>query len=320
MLHEADLVAESQKVIKPTEEEKGCISKFCTLSIRCKKLESEAKERLKEIKPEVKRLRNDVLVALKSENAEILQIPQALRKEANTRAAASGIPPLPAYVRLAKNAKDLSITPDVIEEAFNALTEEDVLESEGDGADALISAVLTSVRRIVRSFNEQAKITDSLPRGVKAADVQLANEDFAREAIRLHFQSSIVLGTEREKREAVSAVKEELNTKSSEVERFFQRSNTTSQRINMENASYNLCCRTTMTRPRVTLKVLEDFLHDGIKECLMGGGSKKPSKQDAAKALRTKKEELQRLVLARLATVSSTSKTVVHLQRLSVKN
>lgn len=319
LLEEADHVAENQKIASPSEAEKNVISTFCTLSIKCKKLESEAREKLKDVKPLVKQLRNDVLTNLKHEKFDVVQLPPKLRKEATARAAALGHSPIPAYIRITKNAKDLTITSEIIEEAFEELTEEDILESEGEGTEALVSAVLASVRRLVRSFNEQAKLTDSLPRGVKAADVEISSNELAAEAIRLHEQSTIVLNTERQKRDAVAALKTEISSKATDVERYFARVNATSQRVNLDNSSYNLCCRTTVTRPKVTLKILEDFLVDGLKECLSGGSRKKMTKADVAASLNTKRDELQKLVVSRLSTVASTSKTVVHLQRIAVK-
>jgi hypothetical protein len=319
LLEEADRVAESQKTALPTDLEKSVISSFCNLSLRCKKIEADAKTALKDIKPALKTLRSAVLDSLKLEKIEIVQIPSKMRKEASAKAAAAGLPPVPAYIRVVKNTKELTITPDIIEEAFSGLTEEDILESDAEGVDAIVSAVLSSVRRLVRSFNEQAKLTDSLPRGVKAADVEIINEALAAEAIRLHEQSSIVLNTERQKREAVSLLKAEISTKAADVEKYFTRVNATSQRVNLENSAYNLCCRTTVTRPKVTLKILEEFLVDGLKECLQGGSRKKLSKQDVASTLKTKRDELQKLVVSRISTVASSSKTVVHLQRIAEK-
>jgi hypothetical protein len=67
------------------------------------------------------------------------------------------------------------------------------------------------------------------------------------------------------------------------------------------------------------LKILEEFLVDGLKECLQGGSRKKLSKQDVASTLKTKRDELQKLVVSRISTVASSSKTVVHLQRIAEK-
>lgn len=322
LLSAADQVADTQEVIKPTPAEKACISSFCTITLKCKEAEATAKAVLKDVKPRVKELRVNLLEALKSGHEDILQIPSNLRKEANARAIANGNPPLPAYIRLSKNTKDLTITNDVLQEAFANLTEEDVLHAEEEGSDALVSAVLSSVRRLVRSFTEQAKLVDSVPRGTRPADVEIASEELAREAIQLHEQSCFVLATERSKREAVASAKADIEVKAGEVEKFFTRANMTSQRVNLDNKPYNLCCRTTLVRPKVTFKLLEDFLQDGVKECILSGvqGSGKMTKKAVVAALNAKKADLLRIVNAKLGTLASTSKTVVHLQRVAVKD
>ena len=317
LLAESDSAAE-QEIIKPTASEKAGISKFCAITLKCKEAESVAKAALKDVKPRVKQLRETILRSLKDSNEEILQIPSNLRKEANARAAAAGTTPLPPYIRVSKNTKDLTITNDVLQEAFATVTDDDILHAEVEGYDALVVAVLSAVRRIVRSFTEQAKLVESVPRGTKAADVELAPEDLAREAILMHEQSCFVLATEKLKREAIASARVDLDKRTAEVEKFFSRSNMTSQRINLENKAYNLCCRTTVVRPKVTLKVLENFLQDGIKECILSSsiGEGKLTKASVIKALNAKRGDLLKIVNAKVGTLASTSKTVVHLQRV----
>jgi len=319
LLQQADKIAEDQEVIKPTDSEKSCIASFCTVSLKCKKLEAEAREKVKDAKPKVKELRERLLESMKADSVEILQVPNDLRKRASAASLASGGEAFPAYIRVTKNSKDVTITPEVVEEAFNGLTEEDILESQEDGTDALISAVLVSVRRLIRSFNEQAKLTHSLPRGVKAVDVEIADASLAEDALKLHSTSEEVLKVEREKREAIAKLKQDIQAKSADVEKFFTRANMTSQRVNLDNEAYNLCCRTTVTRPKVTLKLLENFLQDGVKDCLTAGSKRKPTKSDVLASFKTKKDELLRILSAKLNTLTSSSKKIVHLQRVAKK-
>lgn len=313
-LEEADSIAESQALITPTEQEKNCIANFCSLSLKHKKLENDAKETLKDVKPIVKDLRDDILERMKVSNFEIVQIPQAMRKEANARLQDS----LPPYIRVIKNTKDISITSEIIEEALENLSEEEVQEKQGD-VEAIVEALLCGVRRLIRSFNEQAKLTDSIPRGVKPADIEFADEDLAREAIRLHEQNNLVLKTEKEKRDRQDSFKVDIEKQGEVLKGFFQRANTCTQRVNMEGQAYNLCCRTTVTRPKVTIKVLQEFVIEGVKECLIPNKRGKINKSELISALSTKKEELKKCLSAKMATVKSTSKTVVHLQRIATK-
>lgn len=321
-LLEADRVGAAQaEATQPSEADKACIKSYVEVSQKCKKVVAAAKEALKDVKPVVKQLRANVLEALKAGPEEVVAIPAAVRKEADARAAAAGLPAVPPYVRLMKNTKDLAITADVINEAFAAITEEDVLDAEGEGGDALINAVMASVRRIVRSFNEQAKLTDALPRGVKAAEVPLAAETLCVEAVRLHEHSARVLVTERKKREDLGAVKAELMAREAAIDAFLNQNDKSTQKVIVGGQPHVICRRTTLTRPKVTFKVLQDFLEDGIKECDLGGTSasgkpkNKASKADAAATLKRACATLQRAVLTRFGTMESTSKTAIHLQR-----
>ena len=319
LLEEADRVAE-QQVVAPTPAERAAIASFCSISLQCKKQEQATRDRVKEAKPAIKQLREALLQALKEEEHEVLLIPQGIRREADARAAAAGLPPLPPYVRVMRNNKDLSITPDVIHEAFASLSEADVLEAEGDdGMQALVEAVLAAVRRHVRSFSEQVKLADSVPRGTRAADVELASEELARQAVALHENSSMVLLAERQKREVLARALEEISTKKDIVDGFFARGNMTHQPVVLENMRYNLCRRVTVVKPRVTFKTLTEVLQEGVKECmppLRGGGSAAPSKEAVASSLRTRRDEMQRLVVSRLSALPSATRTVIHLQKV----
>ena len=317
-LSEADQIAEDQQIIYPTDSEKSGISSFCDITLKCKKIQADTKEKLKIVKPAVKQLREIVLNSLKNCEDEILQIPSDLRKEADSKLSPT-MPKTPAYIRLTKNTKDLTISTDIISEAFQNVTEDDIMECDVEGTDALIQCVLKSVRRLIRSFNEQAKLTDTLPRGVRAADVKISDIKIAQEAIKLHEQSALMLITEKQKRDALASSKLELAQKSIDVEKYFDRANMTSQRVNIENQSYNLCCRTSVSRPKVTFKILEEILEDGVKNSILVGGKKALTKKDIVNILDKKRNELLKIVVARFGTLQTTSKKVIHLQRVGIK-
>jgi hypothetical protein len=299
-LEEADRVSE-QQVIKPSPAEKSAISAYCTLSLQVKKIEEKLKERVNAVKPEIKGLRSSLLETIKKGDDEILQIPQTLRKNAN----------VPPYIRLVKNNKDLTITPEVISEALQAITDADVLEAEGTPAEILINSILSSVRRIVRSFSEQVKLTESVPRGIKAADIPFADEELSKQAIALHEQSSLVLTAEAEKRTSVSAAKSAMIEKQPSLEQFFERSGITHQRVMLENKPFNLCRRLTVSKTKVTFKLLQTVLEtiDIVKTF--------KTKQDILDAIKHRKADIHKAVAARIATLPNTSKSIIHLQRVN---
>lgn len=318
LLKESDRTAEMQENTLPTDEEKHHIRTYCEKSLSCKRAEAEAKEKLKIIKPELKSLREELFENLRSENKNILQIPANLRRTIDEQ---KKFPPVPAYVRIVKNTKDLTITSDVVSEAFDMITEEELMENDLEGIDALVEVLINNVRRIVRSFNEQIKLTDSLPRGVRAADVEFTNNKQSDDALRLHQINTQVNITERQKRDQINEVKQELASKTPKIQQFFSRTNMTSQQVNLDGTKYNLCCRTTIVRPKVTLTNLQEFLQDGVKECFLKTfpTKKPPSKIDIVNSYIKKRSELQNLVLARIGTIGSTTKTLIHLQKIGIR-
>jgi hypothetical protein len=299
-LEEADRVSE-QQVVKPSAQEKSAISSYCSLSLQVKKIEEKLKEQVVSLKPEIKALRVALLDTVKKGDDEIFQIPQELRKHL-------AVPP---YIRLVKNNKDLTITPEVISEALQAVTEADVLEAQGSPSEILINTILASVRRIVRSFSEQIKLTESVPRGIKPADIPFASAELSKQAIALHEHSSVVLNAEAEKRTSVAAAKAAMTEKQPSLEQFFERSGITHQRVMLDNKPFNLCRRLTVSKTKVTFKLLQDVLEnvDIVKSF--------KTKQDILDAIKHRKQDIHKAVAAKIATLPNTSKSIIHLQRVN---
>ena len=303
-LKKADEIADEQ-LIKPSGSEKSALSAFCTYSLQCKQAEAEAKAVLKNIKPKIKELRLGLLDALgESSVLRLSLIP-------NDDSA-------PKYLRLTKNTKDLTITSDVLKEAFQRLKEapEDIKECEQDDViDAIAEVLISNVRRLVRSYQEQAKLTDSLPRGIKAADVPQANSEISRAAFELHKKGSFVLETERKKREKMSLAKAEMAKREPSVDAFFVRANMSSQRVTLENAPYNLCRRTSLIKPKISFKLLEQV----IKEELAQFNDLKVGKDEFLQHHKQKMADIEQCVVTKLSTLPSSVKTVIHLQKLGIK-
>lgn len=305
----SDAIAHDQ-LIEPTPNERKCLSAYCNLSLVCKKAEQEASEQTKALKPIIKDLRAKLLDTLKETQCEILLIPHDLRKEADKRLASLSLPALPPYIRLIKNNKDLSINAETINDAIDSLNAQDLEEIEEceNGKEALIKCVLNSLRRVIRSYSEQIKLSDSVPRCIKACDVMFASEELALEAIRLHEESSIVLQTESRKRDNIAQAKHEMALKVPDIETYFNRGSLTHQRIVLENQPYNLCKRISVIKPKITLKVLEDMLDKGLKQL--------KTKKDAIKYIENNKELFIKNILKGVETIPSQTKVKIHLQKI----
>jgi len=300
-IEEADQIASEQQIIKPTESEKNAISKFCALSLKAKKIQSETKDSTKDTKPEIKKLRAQLLKGMKSNSFEIVKIN-------------SGNKEIPSYLRLVKNVKEVNITPEVIEEAFENLQEEDITEaSEEKPEDGVVNAVLANVRRLIRSFNEQPKLTDSLPRGLKSNEITTADETISNDATSLFLKSTEVLKKEKHKRDILGTLKNDIEKTKQELQPFFENRNLTSQRVNFENTPYNICYRKTVDRPKITLKVLEALIRESLNDTL---NSKKKSTKSIDKIFIEKKMDFLTSLQTKIGTIETKEKATLHLRGL----
>lgn len=301
--------AAAEQIIEPTKKEKICLSSYCSLSLECKKAEKESNEKIKNLKPLVKDLRANLLETLRSDKIEICVISQEQRKEADKRLAAKGLPSVPPYIRISKNSKDLKIGDSVISEAIHSVTENDLAECEiENGKDALIFCIINAVRRIIRSFNEQVKLSESVPRGIKSADVPFANEKLAEEAIRLFEESETILRSEKTKRENVAVLKKEMSTKLSSMLSYFARGNITHQRVILENMPFNLCKKVSVIKPKINFALLEDLLTSEIQDA--------DTMKDAMKILQSNRDQITKQVLVKVSTLPSKTKVSIHLQKI----
>lgn len=261
LLNEADNEAATQKVVAATSEEKQDISKFCSLKLKAQKIIAKTRELVKPLKPEIKQSRAELLEFMKKNELEIAKVPEDARKDGGAKGEA-----VPKYLRLVKNSKDVTITPEVVKEALDLLTDEDIESSEQSaGHDAFIECFINCTRRLIRSFNEQVKLTNTLPRGQSQENMPLLKGPIKSSAIQLHEKSSIVGKTEKKKREDIKQLNEDIETQTGKVKEYFERCGLNKQRIHVENATYNLCKKENAKRPKITLAILENILQDSLK-------------------------------------------------------
>jgi hypothetical protein len=309
-LQESDEIHEQQKPVAPTKQEKNALSTYCSLALKIKQEEEATKKITKDVKPALKELRKDLLEDLRQQ--EVYQISQAARQ----KAIAKGLPDVPTYVRLTRNNKDLTITPEIVSEVLKGISDSDIMESKQDGGEALIDAIITGVRREVRSFTEQAKLMNATPRGVKVADIPVANKELCEKALELHEKNCFVLKAEREKRERIAQFKDELTSKEPSVHQYFERGGISSQRIVLENVPYNLCSREREKKTKITFKILQSSLEDGLKECILKKRVRPPTKQEIAACICDHKTELEAMITESLTSLPCEKSNKISLVRI----
>jgi hypothetical protein len=309
-LQESDEIHEQQKPIAPTKTEKNALSTYCSLALKIKHEEEATKTLTKDVKPALKELRKELLEDLRQ--GEVFQLSQAARQKAT----AKGLPDVPTYVRLVKNNKDLTITPEIVSDVLKGISDSDIMESKHDGGEALIDAIITGVRREIRSFSEQAKLMNAVPRGVKHADIPVANKEICEKALELHEKNCFILKAEREKRERIAQFKEDLSSKEPSIHQYFERGGISSQRIVLENVPYNLCSREREKKTKITFKLLQSSLEDGLKECILKKRTRPPTKQEIAACICEHKTELEALVTERLSSLPCEKSSKISLVRI----
>jgi len=317
LLNESDNIAKSQKVIKPTEKEKQEISQFCTLNLKVKELQKSTKLQLVEVKPEIKHLRKSMLDFMKENSIEVLKMSDEVqakkRKRKNIDKEESEDEVIrkskeeqqPKFIRIVKNAKDLTISLDIVKEALISISEDDILDSQKEvGSDALVECYIACVRRSIRSFNEQVKLTDTAPRGLDIKEIDVAPKQLKQNALVLHEKINLVLGVEKEKREQLKVIKEKMQDNEDNVKKYFERCQLNSQRIHIDNSTYSLGEKVRGSKPKLSLKVLQNILEDSLKSWLFSSRRFKnadapPTKEDLIDFMRkpTRIPELEKILL-----------------------
>lgn len=307
LLQEADRVAE-EDVIQPTEEEKKALSTYCTICLQCKKIEQATKAETAPLKPQCKQLRTSVTALMQESTEQILALPQSIRDEHRRL----GLTDAPCYIRLFSTSKETPLSYDKISDILRELDASDFADvEEDDSTKAFIEAAFTKLKRDSKSVIVQAKLTDSIPRGIKPLDIAIACTELSQQSSELYKKQDIIAQKEKAKREQLSSIRENLEQHKPAIDIYFTRGNMNSQRVLLEEKAYNLTRRVSVLKPKITYSILQSILHDGIQEVV---GTK--TKKQLLKCYASKKQDILELVLTKLSSLPSTSKTSIHLVSL----
>ena len=229
----------------------------------------------------------------------------------------------PAYLRLKTNSKDLSITDEVISEAVDSLSDQDIADQEMlSGKSALAKAIIDIVRRNIREYKEQFIMSPSIPRGIRHVDIDDAEEDCAQMAVELFFLQQTIAEREAGGKGDLTELKQVMKIVEPKVDQYFVRGTFTSQRIQLGELPYTLVRRVAQSKPRMNFKMLENMVSQGVDDIFAHTKTKKDTKEDAVKLVLNPgaREDLKRLLLSRFASIPSTTKVSIHLKAISEKD
>jgi len=321
-LEEADEEVK-KKVIKPNEDERRALSLYCEKSLKCKEKQAEIKNSVKQMKVQVADLRKSLLHAMKQSGKEVFVIPKLMLRKAELEAQKKKFSMPPAYLRLKTNSKDLSITDEVISEAVDSLSDQDIADQEMlSGKSALAKAIIDIVRRNIREYKEQFIMSPSIPRGIRHVDIDDAEEDCAKMAVELFFLQQTISEKEAGGKGDLTELKQVMKIVEPKVDQYFVRGNFTSQRIQLGELPYTLVRRVAQSKPRMNFKMLENMVSQGVDDIFAHTKTKKDTKEDAVKLVLNPgaREDLKRLLLSRFASIPSTTKVSIHLKAISEKD
>lgn len=310
-----------EEKIKLSKAEKLNLNQFCSLCLKSKTLNEKTRDTLKDSKEALKLVRDKLQELMK--NHEVLLIPIDFRRVKNKELAAEGKPELPPYIRMIKNNKDTTITLELLKEIFENLSTDDILESKKAlGADAIHEVFMQHIRRNIRSYSEQIRLVHSVPRNMKAADIDIANSEQIQAACELNDILQTILETENGKREILTEIKEQIKQKQPEIESFFNKANINSQRIILENSSYNLVRRINVTKPKLNIKKIETILDETLNEIIRQKSISPITKEKLVDLnnFNDLKESLQKLIESKIISIPSTTRTDIHLKRINHQN
>lgn len=294
-----------------TKAEKQNLSTFCNLCLKSKSITEKTKDTLKDAKDNLKNLRERMMNLMK--NIDVVLIPVDVRRRINVDLDEE----MPPYIRVVKNNKDNVVTIDTIKDCIMNISPEDVIESSKEnGVDTLLNLILNGLRRNIRSYTQQVRLVHSVPRGIKAADIEIANQEQIECAVEMHKLLLTILNTEEGKREILKELKQQIKEKQPDIESFFDKTNVNSQRVILENCAYNLIRRVSICKPKLNIRTVNNIFIETLNELLIQKSKTVPSKKLIFDNLQELKETLSQTIETKILTLPSTTKTDIFLKRV----
>jgi len=304
---------------KPDKKELEAIKKFCSIELERREIQKTSIDELKKLRTQQKECK-EVLQTLVPKTNNVLALSKLQMKQYTQECNSIGIPPVPAYLRYITCNKDSSITAELIQEALLSISSEDLAsltESEHQETNQqnkqqkLSELILDSVRRHIRTYTENLKISESLPKGVSNYDAEETNDQQVLAAFNLwKCECSIkTLLSQRKTQESVhkASAQESKETKQI-IEQYFVRTGLTKQLLVIDSQSLKLCRKVSIRKPKVGIGKLENLL--GI----MFGEHPK-----LLTSVQVRTNEIVRLLQIQISSLPPETKSTISLQTLAPK-
>jgi len=251
--------------VKPCKEEIDAIRQFCQAEVAKRSAQEQIIKEIKQMRSVQKECKT-VLLTKFGEQSTCIALSKDQVKNAASACASQNVPPMPYFLRLVRANKDSTITCEVIAEALESISEEDIQEASQKAhstsmQNVIKELVLTNVRRIIRSFTESLKLLSALPKGQSVYDVQEADASTVQKMIQLWNTECKLKDLLYQKKQVVQEPTDVKALKQT-IESFFVRTGLTTQRINVEGNQYKLARKVSVRKSKVGIGKLEALLDE----------------------------------------------------------
>lgn len=267
-LETSDQIAKTQTASAPetSEAEKQAIRQYCTLCIRKKQLSEESSKQKKQFKQDISLNKKLIQDHMQKNNLEIMVLSKDDYKRLETETTALDLPMVPMYVRLIRNTKDDPITVDLLNEAFDTVTQEDIQEQMTKNnlgfADAFQATFLATLRNLIRSYRMSLRFSNTKDRTVNLYDIPECTPEIVKALLKVHIATENTKAASDNNKEAISEITKEIQANKSAVQSFFERTQVMSQRIVMDGSPYRLTRKITVRHEKLGITKIESLLQN----------------------------------------------------------
>lgn len=249
---------------KPEASEIEAIRLFCAAEVQKRNASQAMKAQVSKLRTIVNEKRTALIEYMKSiqddSNCAAISRSDALRLDKASNDL--GLKPMPRYVRLLKTNKDTNITSEIIQEALQGISIEDLKENmtaDTDAQKTFKEVILKSFRRLIRSYTTSLKLVNSALRGLTLYDLPECPMQVADNMWALwNAEQEIKALLENKPKNDHPELKER-------IENYFVRTGLSSQRIVVESRPWRLVRKVSIQKMRIGIGRIENMLDDALK-------------------------------------------------------
>ena len=272
LLEQSETAMAAAQTIKPEAHELEAIRSFCALEVKFKKDSETVTKQLKDLRTASKAIKDRLFqdVVNVSPQHKCLVLTKEDHKRLETMCDAAGIPMVPMYLRIVRANKDGTITSEIIQEAIETISVEDLntLQEGTKGAakmETIKDLILDNMRRLIRSYSESLKLMTSIPKGQSIYELSDATPEIADRMFQ-YWSLEHSMKELRSQKKVPDEHRKAMAAKKEIIEAFFVRTGLTAQRLVVEGSPYRLVRSVSIQKQRLGIGKFETILDSVVKK------------------------------------------------------